>query len=131
MVDVDERDRAGRDLTTVTEAWSAEVTRLYRELTLSLLVGPDAWGAYDLVAAYSTRDALAAMGAERGTLRHSLAAVDEWFKSFTVVVGMSWVGALGIQPGTGWWWSRVPRSGPVVEELHSMGAAVGLGPVEP
>ncbi|TDD58163.1 hypothetical protein E1263_20245 [Kribbella antibiotica] len=132
-----EADRLGRtvvsvapaqmlDLVTLLLGWYEHVTRIEKEFEL-----PDSdrsvWGAHDLVAADFLRD-FVARGLElvpEGEAKNFLIAlseVDSKFLSYTeedkdrVVIGLS-----GDESEIrGWWWSRIPISGPVRRDLDQL-----------
>jgi hypothetical protein len=89
------------------------------------------WGAHDLIAADSLRDFIA-RGLELVSEKESsnfiaaLGEVDSRFLSYTEVDEL---GALlrlaGDEPkARGWWWVRIPRSGPIRRELDRFSASL-------
>lgn len=93
---------------------------------------PGIWGGDDLVGSYHLRDAIesgldlldAATGFRKVAV---LSATDELFQSFTVDDEDGWLRVFDrtLDPGRGWWWQRIPRSGPVLQQMaelrHSSG----------
>lgn len=117
------------DLVTLLLGWYEHVARMERELEL-----PDSdrsvWGAHDLIAADSLRDFIA-HGLElvpEGESRNFLIALNEAdsrFLSFTeddkrgIVLRLN-----GDESQTrGWWWTRIPCSGPVRRDLDRISAS--------
>ena len=107
-------------LVDLIDAWSQHVLRLYGERSESLDSKPDAWGVWDLGAAYLIRDAVAAgLGRAGAAEPPSLVAADELLKAFTSERSPDWQALMNQEPGPSWWWSRIPTSGPVLEDYHT------------
>lgn len=93
------------------------------------------WGAHGLIAASSLRSLL-----ERGftdldaktrqRIEQVVGAVDDRFRSYTEVNEFERLEKVDgrSDPGRGWWWSRIPKSGPArqavpADEIRSTGHA--------
>jgi hypothetical protein len=111
-------------------AWYQHVVRIESEMGL-----PDSdrsvWGAHDLIAADSLRDFIArglemiSEGESRRRFNAALGEVDSRFLSYTEADEL---GALSRLDGDedrvrGWWWTRIPRSGPIRRELDRFSAS--------
>lgn len=106
-------------LIELIDGWAGHVARLWEEGHQDESLG--AWGVHDFVAALFLRSRVA-----RGLLQANLSppgvlrVADELFREFTEPDEL---GALArIVPGLdfdGWWWSRVPRLGPIAAVLRS------------
>ncbi|GAA0364305.1 hypothetical protein GCM10010319_47690 [Streptomyces blastmyceticus] len=116
-------------LVTLLLGWYEHVARMERELNL-----PDsdrsAWGAHDLIAADSLRDFIARgleMIPERGSRQFSAALdeVDSRFLSYTEVDKLNILPRLdGDEVRVrGWWWTRIPCSGPIRRDLDRFSAS--------
>jgi len=104
-------------LLDLMDAWAQHVLRLYHERSTTLEATPTAWGLWDLGAANLIRDAISAACTAAGLDEPPvLIASDELFKSFTVESSPDWLRLMNEEPGSGWWWSRIPTSGPVWTE---------------
>lgn len=116
-----------RTLPALVQGWSGHVDRLVAERDLD----PDdgrRWNAHDLVAALYLRDFverglreapadLAALG------RRAVGPADAAFDAFTVPDPEGLLRAFipDDEPlGKGWWWRRVPASGPVAHDLREL-----------
>ncbi|MFD7922187.1 hypothetical protein ACFV3R_23555 [Streptomyces sp. NPDC059740] len=109
--------------------WYEHVTRMERELGL-----PDSdrsvWGAHDLIAADSLRDFIA-RGLEsipEGESRNFLIALNEADSRFLSYTEVDELGVLLRLYGDeskvrGWWWKRIPRSGPIRRDLDRFSAS--------
>ncbi|MEU6402207.1 hypothetical protein [Streptomyces sp. NPDC046985] len=109
--------------------WYEHVTRMEKELDL-----PDSdrsvWGAHDLIAADSLRDFIA-RGLEsipEGGSRNYLVALDEADSRFLSYAEFDELGALlrldgGESKVRGWWWTRIPCSGPIRRDLDRFSAS--------
>jgi len=107
-------------LLDLVDAWSQHVLRLYSERGESFDSKPDAWGVWDLGAAYLIRDAVSAALDRAGADEPScLVAVDELLKVFTTERSPDWRALMNEERGAGWWWSRIPSSGPVLADYHA------------
>lgn len=110
-------------LVSLLLAWRAHVLRIEGELDLSEFERA-AWGAYDLLAALAFRDfivlGLQVVDSEyRVAFGNALAAVDSKFEEFTELDESGIVRNLDEdgQPSGGWWWDRIPRVGPIRQEI--------------
>lgn len=105
--------------------WQQHIRRLHREATG--VAATDAWGMDDYVAALCLRDFLASAEDDLGPahareLAEAVRGADHLLLSFTVADPDRVVQrASGIDAGSGWWWARMPASGPVVEDMRSRG----------
>lgn len=117
-------------LVTMLLGWYEHVARMERELGL-----PDSdrsvWGAHDLIAADSLRDFIArglelVPGGDQSRFMAALSEVDSRFLSYTEV---DETGALLRLAGDdskahGWWWARIPCSGPIRRDLDRFSASL-------
>ncbi|MEM9653978.1 MAG: hypothetical protein AAGA65_17935 [Actinomycetota bacterium] len=71
----------------------------------------------DLVGTYLTRDRLSRFAGSEDL--HVVRAADHLLRSFTVEASSQWAGDHGYADfgGNEWWWSRLPISGSIREEL--------------
>ena len=107
-------------LIDLVDAWAQHVLRLYGERNETFESSPDAWGIWDLGAAYIIREALSSGMSGRELERPpALVAVDELLKSFTHTRSPDWKELMNEERGPGWWWDRIPTSGPVLAEYSS------------
>lgn len=101
-------------------AWRAHVERIHNELGFDRDVG---WTAHDLVAALLLRDriedALAPQPAGvRAEAMEVLAGPDTMFSDMTVQDADGLVRRFAEnEDASGWWWSRLPRRGPIRADL--------------
>lgn len=111
------------EVVSAAEVWAAGVLKIRSELGLSLAGAPDAWGGDDLVGVYTSRESLARTIAHAGLTQPPgvVAAADELLRTFSEMAGRGWLDNLGHKGGDGWWWSLVPREGPVREDLARYG----------
>lgn len=81
----------------------------------------------DLFGAYVARDRLARVPDSADLLM--VVAVDALFESFTEEVGRNWIAFNGMESdaGDGWWWARLPVSGPLRDDFDE---ALRAGHVE-
>jgi hypothetical protein len=107
----------------LVSAWAQHVSRLIEE---SVAADPmTAWGVDDYVATLFIRDFLAdaledSEAAAAQALAAAVAPTDEAFRQFTQPDPERSVWrATRFEEGTGWWWRRIPRHGPVLEELRA------------
>lgn len=106
-------------------AWREHVTKIERDLDAT----PDdrsVWGAHDLVAALVIRDVVAEGTATLDAallarIEPAVADVDAAFRRITEPDDDGRVAKADGRdvPGRGWWWGRIPRRGPVREELQA------------
>ncbi|MFX0573318.1 hypothetical protein [Nocardia nepalensis] len=112
-----------RDAIRLADSWEAHVEKIDRDRNLPWS-DRTVWNEYDLNAAYAIRDYLESainnLPAPLGTKMTSyVSAADDRFMSITVEDSgkrMAAVANIDIT-GRGWWWFRVPDSGPIVEDL--------------
>lgn len=119
---------SGREVnaTALVAAWRAHLAKFEDDL----LPDPDdrrVWGAHDLIAALCVRDWIAEVSALLpADLRHrydrTVAVIDDRFRAFTEpdVDGLVERAADFPDSMHDWWWFRIPRTGPVRDDL--MGA---------
>ncbi|MFB9690475.1 hypothetical protein [Amycolatopsis plumensis] len=109
------------DLYSLIVFWRRQIAKLRGDLSR-----PDSdrtvWGAHDYVAALFTRDAVAE-GLDLVRLEPSTLAVvdvlDGEFMSCTEPDDTSLLTKVddSVEPGSGWWWARIPVSGPARREI--------------
>jgi hypothetical protein len=122
------RTRTAADLIV---GWAAHVAKLESQRGLRPSEDRDAWNAHDYVAALIIRDlaerALSILDADlRERAVAALAVSDEVLRSFTEPDERALVRTFAqSDAGTGWWWSRVPRTGLVRRQLEQ---SIGQGP---
>lgn len=118
-------------LASLINSWKAHVSRLVDESTDNDVEEP--WGAHDLLAALYLRDFIANSTAsipamEREESIRRLESTDREFESFTEGDQRSLVVKFSEESGrVGWWWTRLPQSGPVRRELDEWFATLNLG----
>lgn len=102
------------------DAWISEVLLLRSDA----IFNPDSPAAPrrrldHLFGAYKARDRLA--NAAHSSDLAAVEAVDALFVSFTSEVGRDWVDLTGMRhrAGDGWWWDRLPVSGPARDDYES------------
>jgi len=105
-------------LLQVLEAWAAHVVHLYEDIHER---SEGSWGAHDYVAALFIRDRVEA-GLVSTEFRPAVVqAVDALFEAFTVEDEAMLLDPVQARPDAGGpWWSRVPASGPVRDELDQI-----------
>jgi hypothetical protein len=114
------------DLCDLVASWYQHVRKMETDLRLSDS-DRTAWGAYDFLAALSIRD-FVARGLEDLDPHYSTAAaaavrdVDERFLSYTELDNSLRIKKFddSISENLGWWWKRIPASGPIRRELDSI-----------
>lgn len=106
--------------TELSVAWAQHVDRLAKESGSKYSHEDDVWGVYDFVAALWIRERLESRLIGDATLREELSAnSDEMFLQFTRNDDDGRL-AEYIDPAStdlGWWWRRIPQSGPVADDL--------------
>ena len=129
MMTTDGAPTPGR-LDELLTAWSQHVDKIKSEVGLSgddpaVIGDPRIWGAHDLPAALYIRDGIASMLADPRQVddpgrRERLARIDETFRAITVDDQRELLGRLLNEDlgGRGWWWFRVPSTGPIADELR-------------
>jgi hypothetical protein len=110
-------------LADLVDSWSGHVLRLYEECDQHWDDRTrDLWGIDDLVAAYLIRDRIdRAMASIEQRPPHSVRLADAMLQSFTEESDGSWAELSGEPSKAGWWWLRVPTSGPIYEQLRGLG----------
>ncbi|TDP98085.1 hypothetical protein EV186_1031065 [Labedaea rhizosphaerae] len=118
-------DGSTPDAATLAVAWAKHVSKLDADRALPY-TDRSVWTEHDLAGSLFLRDNLErALTALRPALRERLAddvrAADEQFRSFTVEDSGRKIGFIaGVDvAGRGWWWFRVPKDGPIVQDLAS------------
>lgn len=112
------------------DSWAAHVERLDNEKSWSLAESPSAWGAFDYHAALILRDSVedCMETIEKrylDVMQSDITPVDNKFLAFTRVDEKGdfkkFLARCDIEPSrsTGWWWQRIPKSGPALEEIRN------------
>ncbi|MGW4769837.1 hypothetical protein ACWEO2_17550 [Nocardia sp. NPDC004278] len=108
---------------SLTDAWDAHVEKIDQDRALPW-TDRTVWNEYDLNAAFIIRDllesAINSLPAPLGAKMNSyVSEADDRFMSITVEdSGKRMAAVANIDTtGRGWWWFRVPDSGPIVEDL--------------
>jgi hypothetical protein len=116
-------DGSERNVAQLALAWQAHVEKIDKDRALPW-TDHSVWTEHDLVAALFMRDfvedALSQLRPELADkARQYVANADDQFRSFTAEDSGERVGRIaGVDmTGRGWWWFRVPTSGPIVEDL--------------
>jgi hypothetical protein len=116
-------DCGERDAMRLAMAWNLHVEKIDRDRALPWS-DRSVWTEYDLVAALIlrdyTEDALNALPSALTTkLRIYVDAVDDVFRSYTIDDSGERIAksAMMDTAGRGWWWFRVPGSGPIAHDL--------------
>lgn len=116
------------DLCDLIAGWYQHVRKIENDLPLPNS-DRTAWGVYDLLAALSLRD-FVARGLGELDADYSAAAavavrdVDERFLSYTERDDSRCIEKLddSISENRGWWWKRIPISGPIRREMDAISA---------
>lgn len=108
--------------------WAQHVVRLKGE-AVGATPSELAWNAWDYVAALVLRELcethLLKSGRAGADARRIVAATDELLRSFTEDDPRGAVRRFADDDaGAGWWWSRIPTSGPIRTELDGWAARV-------
>jgi hypothetical protein len=105
-------------------AWKIHVTKLIADLS-ARSDDRSLWGAHDYVAALVIRDAVESGLARldpstRGAVLRPLLEIDSIFTDYTEHDGDGCAGRIIDKETTGrsWWWQRIPRRGPVRDEIE-------------
>ena len=105
--------------------WSNSVAKLDDDRTLSWS-DHSVWTEHDLVGALYLRDAVetgldALPEPARAKVAAFVGTVDDRYRSFTVEDPSGRMGVVAVRDltGRGWWWFRVPSTGPIVNDLRS------------
>ncbi|WKX73554.1 hypothetical protein [Streptomyces sp. XD-27] len=116
------------DLCDLVAGWYQHLKKMESDLPLSDS-DRTVWGAYDLLAALSLRDFVArGLGKLDPDCSTAAAAavrdVDEKFLSYTEQDDCQRIKKLddSIGEGRGWWWKRIPVSGPIRREIDAISA---------
>lgn len=119
MVDVsDSRETSFKFL---IDSWASHVERIRRES-----IKPDSltsWGGHDYVAALHIRNMIEASWdrlpeSVRARARADVDVTDESLREFTELCETNVISQFAGEPArSDWWWSRVPLTGPVREEI--------------
>lgn len=116
-------DRQEVDALDLAMGWAHRVAKLDQDRSLPWS-DRTVWNEHDLAGSLFARDFLQeTMGYLPAFLRERLgqwvAEVDERFRSYTVDDPAGRMGKVADVElrGRAWWWSRVPDSGPIVEDL--------------
>lgn len=111
-------------LLSAIDSWAAQVLRMFREsVSQADPRTEDVWGPDDLVGALLARDRIeTAMPTptdhDISELLPTLAVADELFRLFTAPDETKLIGEVcSADARVSWWWKRVPKSGPIREEL--------------
>jgi hypothetical protein len=112
-----------RDALRMAAAWEAHVNKIDNDRALPWS-DRSVWNEFDLVAALILRDYFQeAVDTLPSRLRERVLAlvapVDDRFRGFTVPDSGKRIAKIGEidMTGRGWWWFRVPDSGPITEDL--------------
>jgi hypothetical protein len=105
------------------DGWAAHIRRFHDESKRSC-ADRDTWGTHDYVAALNLRDALerglGLLGnGDRVAALQEMTELDQHFEALTEPDASALLRAYAVDgiPDTHWWWHRVPKRGPVREEL--------------
>jgi hypothetical protein len=115
-----------RTLADLVVGWAAHVTRLLAERDLPIQERRDAWNAHDYVAALIIRGMLErGLALVDGELRQKVAQVvskfDEQLRSFTEPDEQGVLRRFASdEAGNQWWWERIPRTGPIRDDLNAL-----------
>jgi hypothetical protein len=119
--------RTSRGTLDLMVAWGLHVEKIDLDRA-STVSDPGAWGPHDLVAALFIRDFLEANVLKLPPALHAkvmtfVSGYDERFRSVTQADEEHLVESVAelVVAGRGWWWHRVPDSGPIREELAELG----------
>jgi hypothetical protein len=130
-VDVCASEQHGFDLVNLLRGWKRHVDKIEHDLPLPSS-DRSVWGAHDLVAAVSLRsflqEGLDELEPElRRRVERVMGEVDERFQSYTEVDEFGLLEQIDgrSNPSRGWWWRRIPKTGPAREELNLYGGIGG------
>jgi hypothetical protein len=118
------------DVPSLVGAWAKHVQKIEDDLDL-----PDSdrsvWGAHDLIAALTIRNAVERAVALVSTELSSrvaevLGSVDEQFMSYTEDDPRSSLEKVDVLPADRdhWWWHRIPQRGPIRRDIDTIARAV-------
>ncbi|GIH01964.1 hypothetical protein Rhe02_00310 [Rhizocola hellebori] len=117
-----------RSVADLVVSWAGHVNRLHAEQYLRPGEDNEAWTAHDYVAALIIRDFVerALRLLPRTAEDHAFTAVtkhDELLRSFTEPDATGVLQRFAPDEwNAGWWWQRLPQSGPVRQELDAFAA---------
>jgi hypothetical protein len=131
-----------RPLRSLIDGWTKHVARLDLEHRSLHADDPTTWTAWDYIAALLIRDWVEeGMGLLVGSVERKVREMVKWhdarFCSFTgpdvghLFARFASDAADEDLVDKNWWWGRIPRSGPVLEELLEWARAVGLADERP
>jgi hypothetical protein len=112
--------------------WAAHDQRLHDERLTSLAENRDVWNAHDWVGAMNIRGfaerALEVLSEDvRTKAQNVVNRYDDVLMSFTEPDERALLRRFAQEDaGEGWWWDRVPTSGPVHDELIAFGRRAGI-----
>jgi hypothetical protein len=116
-------------LADVVKGWARRVDR-FRAEAHSSLDDPATWGGHDYIGTLHWRSHVAAAIEQapadvRDLMLERVAAVDQAFMSFTEPDPQGLVSRFANEqpPDSGWWWQRLPRTGPAREEMDQIAAS--------
>jgi hypothetical protein len=122
-----------KSLEQLVDGWNRHVERLVAEGTRHMSEdSPETvlWGVHDYAAALHLRDLVEGASHNPSTMQTELAerlrSADAKFISFTKKDLAGWLPRAIPEAGSRpeWWWRRIPKRGPVVDELRTFIAAV-------
>lgn len=113
-------------LADVIKGWDSRVER-FRAEEHSSLDDPSTWGGHDYIGTLHWRSHVAAAIQQapaevRDLMLERVASVDDAFMSFTEPDRRGVVSRFANEqpPDSGWWWQRLPRTGPAREEIDQI-----------
>jgi hypothetical protein len=116
-------------LADVASSWASRVRRFQAEQHKSL-DDPATWGGHDYIGTLYWRSHVAAAIQQapddvRDVMLDRVAPADEAFMSFTEPDLRGLVSRFANEqpPDSGWWWQRLPRTGPAREEMDQVAAS--------
>jgi len=119
----------GIDLADLICAWKGHVEKIERDIPLPSS-DRTVWGAHDLVAAVNLRsflqEGLEELNPEiRQRVEHVVDQVDQRFLSYTEIDEFGLLEKLDGRSNSnrGWWWRRIPKTGPVREDIDLFGGS--------
>ncbi|WP_405055943.1 hypothetical protein OG474_24740 [Kribbella sp. NBC_01505] len=115
------------DLVELLKAWMVHVAKIESDMSLPSS-DRSVWGAHDFIAALYLRDFLGVGLSDldedlRARIESAVVEVDHRFSSYTEPDSSRVLQRVDRrkQPDPGWWWRRIPRSGPARDELMLYG----------
>jgi hypothetical protein len=113
-------------LANVVKGWASRVARFQAE-EHSSLDDPSTWGGHDYIGTLHWRSHVNAAIQQtpakvRDLMLERVAVVDEAFLAFTEPDTQGLVNRFANEqpPDSGWWWQRLPRTGPAREEIDQI-----------